>query len=163
MDTAVSEMQGMNTMQYKYADTCIKLSYNHAILQYHMYKYPPHPHHRARVTGRKKEREQKVKAVFMSAQARRASREPGPRIEGGIYIYVCVCGVPRTHRAPKRPHLFCFGVPQVWEKYMELAHWLVQASYTRPNVVRFHNSIPFVLSHQTSVSHKTAAPFFVRR
>lgn len=54
MDTAVSEMQGMNTMQYKYADTCIKLSYNHAILQYHMYKYPPHPHHRARVTGRKK-------------------------------------------------------------------------------------------------------------
>lgn len=116
MDTAVSEMQGMNTMQYKYADTCIKLSYNHAILQYHMYKYPPHPHHRARATGRKKEREQKVKAVFMSAQARRASREPGPRIEGGIYIYVCVCGVPRTHRAPKRPHLFCFGVPQVWEK-----------------------------------------------
>lgn len=44
MDTAVSEMQGMNTMQYKYADTCIKLSYNHAILQYHMYKYPPPTH-----------------------------------------------------------------------------------------------------------------------
>lgn len=48
---------------------------------------------------------------------------------------------------PKGPTCFVLESHRFGKKYMELAHWLVQASYARPNVVRFHNSIPFVLSH----------------
>jgi hypothetical protein len=106
MDTAVSEMQGMNTMQYKYADTCIKLSYNHAILQYHMYKYPPHPRNRVRVTGRKKKENRKRKPCSCRHRHGARAGNPGPESRE-VYIFMCVyVGYHARTEPPKGPTCF---------------------------------------------------------